>query len=53
MEMVDLIGVTETWETDARVLRIEGYTFHSWARTDRRGVGLAYILGRAYTLVPW
>ncbi len=53
MEKVDLIGVTETWETDASVLRIEGYIFHSRARTHRRGGGLAYISEMDYTLVPW
>ncbi len=42
MERVDLIGVTETWETDASVLRIEGYTVHSRTGTDRRGGGLIY-----------
>lgn len=40
MERVDVIGVTETWKTDASVLRLESYALHSTVRTDRRGEGV-------------
>ncbi len=53
MERVDLIFITETWETDASDLRLEGYTLHSRVRADRRGGGLDYISGMTNSLMLW